>query len=408
MRILFITHYFFPEGNAPATRVHALTRRWAAQGHEVTVLTGTPNVPNGIPYDGYRNSLIRRESVDGVNVIRVWTYLAPNRGTIRRTLNYLSFMASAVVAGVFRRSPDVIIATSPQFFCGWAGVILSKLKRIPFILEIRDIWPESIAAVGAIRGRGAISFLERLERAMYASANAIVTVGDGYKDQLVARGVQPSRITVIPNGIEPAQAPTQSIDIRKQYNLQKQFIVSFVGTIGMACGLDVVLRACTILRDKGIDDITFMLVGDGAVRQTLKQQAEAQGLTNVIFTGLLPKTQALATIAASDACLVHLKNTELFRTVLPSKMLEAMGMGKPVLLGVSGYASDLLREADAGICFDPEDERALVSAVTRLAGDPDEARRMGQAGKAFVETHFNMKSLAVRYMELLRRICKPL
>src|SRR5688572_1385647 len=199
MRILFISHYFHPEGNAPATRVTEMTRRWAAAGHDVTVITGAPNVPDGVVYDGYENRWRSREQREGVEVVRVWTYLAPNQGTLRRIANYLSFMVMAALAGLSVRRPDVVIATSPQFFCGWAGVIVSTLRRLPFVLEVRDLWPESIEAVGAMRNRRLLRFLEWLEHRMYAAATRIVTVGGGYRDKLCERGVDPARIDVIPN-----------------------------------------------------------------------------------------------------------------------------------------------------------------------------------------------------------------
>ena len=207
LRILFLSHYFHPEGNAPATRVTEMTRRWAAQGHDVTVITGVPNVPDGVVYPGYRNRWLQRETHAGVEVVRVWTYLAPNKGTARRILNYVSFMLTAALAGLFVRRPDVVIATSPQFFCGWAGVIVTALRRLPFVLEIRDLWPESIEAVGAMRNRRLLRFLEWLEQRMYAAASRIVTVGDGYRAKLIERGVDPERIDVIPNGVDLARVP---------------------------------------------------------------------------------------------------------------------------------------------------------------------------------------------------------
>ena len=190
MRILFFSHYFPPEGNAPASRTHENCKRWVRKGHKVIVITCAPNVPDGVVYEGYRNKLYQRENVEGIGVIRVWTYIAANKGTTRRIMNYVSYMLSAVFFALFLKRPSVVIATSPQFFCGWAGVIVSRLRRVPFILEIRDIWPESIVAVGAFRSKRLLRILEWLELKMYAAAHHIITVGKGYKRKLIEKGVQ--------------------------------------------------------------------------------------------------------------------------------------------------------------------------------------------------------------------------
>ncbi|MBN1268173.1 MAG: glycosyltransferase family 4 protein [Kiritimatiellae bacterium] len=401
MHLLFLSHYFPPEGNAPARRVYEMTRRWVKAGHEVTVITCAPNVPNGVVYDGYRNRFRQVEVVEGVQVVRVWTYLAPNRGTVRRTLNYLSYMVSAVLASFSVKRPDVLIATSPQFFCGWAGVLASRLRRVPFILEIRDIWPESIAAVGAIRRPAIIRFLERLERRLYAAARQIVAVGDGYKARLVERGVAPEKVTVISNGVDLATfAPRPpSAEVRERFGLAGRFVCAYVGTIGMASGLGVVLRAADLLKKKGQADIVFLLVGDGAVRSDLEWEARALGLDNVVFAGRLDMQMIPEVLSACDACLVHLKKQPLFTTVLPSKIFEAAAMGKPVVLGVEGEAAALVESAGAGLCIEPENEAALVAAVERLAADPALSERLGRGGLVGISRRFDCDTLAAKYLQ---------
>jgi glycosyltransferase involved in cell wall biosynthesis len=404
MRIVFLTHYFHPEGNAPATRVTEMTRRWVAAGHDVTVITGVPNVPDGVVYEGYRNRWLQRETRDGVSVVRVWTYLAPNKGTARRIANYLSFMVTAALAGLFVRRPDVVIATSPQFFCGWAGVIVTALRRLPFVLEIRDIWPESIEAVGAMGNRRLLRALEWLEHRMYAVATRIVTVGDGYRGKLVERGVDAQRIDVIPNGVDLGAfaAGADGSGVRERYRLGDHFVCAYLGTIGMGCGLDVVLRAAQLLRERGRDDVRFLLVGDGAVREELEARAHAEGLDErVIFTGRQPKNDMPAFLAATDACLVHLTRTELFKTVLPSKIFEGAAMGKPIILGVEGFAAELVASAEAGICIQPENEHELVEATSKLAADPALARRLGAAGHERIASRYTYDRLAAEYEQLL-------
>lgn len=409
MRILFLSHYFPPEGNAPATRVFEMCRRWVRAGHHVTVITCAPNVPNGKVYAGYRNRLRQREDVEGIEVIRVWTYLAPNKGKVRRIVNYLSYFVCASFAGLFVQRPDVVIATSPQFFCGWAGVIVSRLRRLPFILEIRDIWPESIVTVGAMKKSRMVMFLERLERRLYASARHIVTVGEGYRRQLEARGVQPARISVITNGVDrTAPAPSQRDGpLLDRLGLKDGFVCSYIGTIGMASGLDVVLRAARNLKTSRRGDIRFLLVGDGAVRAELERVAKAEQLDNVIFAGLQSRTRLNAFFSISDACLVHLRKKELFETVLPSKLLEAMAMAKAVVLGVKGSAAELIRESGAGICIEPENENELIAAIERLAADRALAESMGASGRCYVLKHFDLDVLARNYLTVVEQTAKP-
>jgi len=407
MHILYLSHYFVPENNAPAARVHAMAREWVREGHQVTVLTGAPNVPAGVVYDGYRNGLWQDEWIDGIHTIRVWTYLAPNAGTVRRTVNFVSYFVSASVAAAFVRRPDVVIATSPQFFAGWAGVPAHWAHRAPFVLEVRDLWPESITAVGAMDRGLAVRALEVMERTLYAAADHIVTVGDGYREQLMARGVPAAKIDVVTNGVDTELFYPRDPDpaVRARYGVARDaFVVVFAGTIGMASGLDVVLRAARRLRARGRTDIVFLLVGDGAVRAELEATARTEGLDNVVFTGMVPRAQLPDVLAASDACLVHFKRREIFTTILPSKLFEDAAMAKPILLGFEGHAAALVRTADCGLIFTPEDDEALAAAAERLADDPAEARRLGENGRRHVLAHFDRRRLARDYLAVLERV----
>lgn len=407
LRITFISHYFFPEGNAPASRVHEMCKRWVRDGHDVTVITGAPNAPAGRVYDGYRNRAVTHEEVDGIKVVRVWTYIAANKGTFRRILNYLSFMLSATLAGLLTRRPDVLIATSPQFFCGLAGLMVAECRQVPFVLEIRDIWPESIAAVGAVSKRPVLRVLEWLERLMYRRASHIVTVGQGYKTQLLERGVPEESISIITNGVDPDVYMPAAGDpvnpLRAKYGLNGQFLCGYVGTIGMACGLDVVLRAGELLKAKGRDDVAIILVGDGAVREDLESRAKQLGLINIIFAGQVGKHEVPAHLQMLDACLVHLRRQDLFRYVLPSKIFEAAAMEKPIVLGVAGYAAELIEKAGAGVTFEPENAEQLVAALEQLAANGEQARRFGESGRRYVMQHFDRDQLSKDYLFIIER-----
>ena len=409
MRILFLTHYFPPEGNAPASRTYENCKRWVKAGHDVDVITCVPNVPDGVVYEGYKNCLKQTELVDGIKVTRVWTYIAANKGTSKRIMNYLSYMFSAVFWGIFSKKLDVIIATSPQFFCGWAGVILSKLRRKKFILEIRDIWPESIVAVGAMQNSRMLNILEWLELKMYATADHIVTVGEGYKQRLIEKNVDKEKISVVMNGVDTElfSPMDRDIQLQKKWGLDGKFVCSYVGTVGMACGLEVVIEAARKLKQMGRENIAFLIVGDGARRDELQKMATEHQLDNIVFTGRQDKDLIPNFLSISDACLVHLKNTELFKTVIPSKIFEAAGMAKPIIIGVAGFATEIVKRANAGICIEPENAEQLAQEVKNLADDPQLCQSLGQAGREYVIKHHNCDSLANEYLDIIVRFVSP-
>jgi len=408
MRILFLTHYFPPEVNAPAARTYEHCRRWVEMGHDVTVVTCVPNCPDGVIYPGYRNRWRRQVSyVDGIRVVRIWTYLAPNAGTVRRIANYLSYMFSATLASLRLPRPDLVVATSPQFFCGWAGVLVSWLKWSRFVLEVRDIWPESIETVGAIKNRFALRMLRRMERWMYRSANHIVTVGQGYRANILEKVDLADRVSVVTNGVDLDCFTPGPPDLRflHVWDLEDKFVCSYVGTIGMAHGLDVVIRAARLLKQRGRSDIAFCLVGDGASRRQLEDEVQQAGLQDmVILTGRLPKEEIPPVLASSDAALIHLRGTELFGTVIPSKIFETMAMGRPIIMGVRGEALEIVKRAGAGLEMTPDCAESLAEAVEKLADNPRLRERLGRSARGFVRRHYDRDVLAADYLRLLGRV----
>lgn len=406
MKILFLTHYFPPEGNAPASRTYDNCKRWVAAGHEVTVLTCAPNVPDGKVYEGYRNRLRQEEWIDGIRVVRVWTFLAPNKGAVKRILNYLSYFVMAGFFGLFLPRPDVLVATSPQFFCGLAGMLLARVRRIPRVLEIRDIWPESIEAVGAMRKSVITRMLEKVERFMYRSADHIVTVGKGYQIKLLERGVAKDSITVITNGadLQFYSPGPPDFGLRQEFGLENKFVAAYVGTIGMASGLDVTFAAARKLAAEGNDSIRFLLVGDGAERANLEARAEAEGVRHVVFTGRLDKSRIPSLLRSVDACLIHLRKSDLFTTVLPSKLFEAFATARAVILGVDGNAREVLEAANAGIFVEPENVDQLIAAVKRLQSDSAAREVFERNGLAHVQAFYDRDKLAIYYLGLLKRV----
>lgn len=404
MRILFLTHYYAPEVNAPASRTAEHCRAWVRAGHRVTVVTGTPNHPQGKPFPGYGNPLWRRETIDGVDVIRLWTLLAPNEGFGRRTANYLSYAAAATLAIPALPAADVVISTSPQFFCGLAGLPVAWLKRAPWVLEIRDLWPDSILAVGAMTRGASIRALERLETLAYRRADAVVAVANAFVPHIAARRGTDETVAVFVNGVDlaafsPGGDPQAA---KRALGLEGRFVAAYVGTHGMAHGLGTLLDAAERLRHR--TDIVFLLVGDGAERRAIEDARAARGLDNVVMLGQRPKAEMPGIWTATDVSLIHLKRSDLFTKVLPSKMAEAMGMERPIVLGVEGEAATVLAAAGAGIAVPPEDADALAAAVRTLADDPATAAAYGRAGRAYAERRLDRARIADDYLAFLERV----
>ncbi|MCK4396242.1 glycosyltransferase family 4 protein [candidate division WOR-3 bacterium] len=401
MHIIFLTHYFPPEVNAPATRTYENCKCWVESGHEVTVITGAPNMPDGVIYKGYKNKFFNWDEMNGIKILRVWTYIAPNRGIFRRTLNYISFMVSSLLGVFLIKNGDMVIATSPQFFCGIGGSFFSRIKRLPFILEVRDIWPDSIIAVGALTNRSLIRFFEKLEISLYRSAEKIIVVTESLKKIISHKGIPEIKIFVIKNGVDLSFFNPHNYDnkIRAELNLSGKFIVSYIGTIGMAHALDQVLRVAERLRS--ITDIVFLLVGSGATREILIHEKERKNLSNVIFIEKQPKNLVPTFYAASDACLVTLKKTPLFKGALPSKIFEIMAMAKPIILGIDGEAREVVEKAKAGIFFEPENEEQLEEVILRLYRNKQERQILGNNGRNFVKKYFNREKLANDYLKVL-------
>lgn len=404
MRILFLTDNFPPETNAPATRTFEHTRRWVRAGAKVTVVTTAPNFPTGRIFPGYRNRLFQREWIDGVETIRVWTYITANQGFARRTLDYMSFMVMGFLAGLFLTRPNVIISTSPQFFTACAAYVLSIFKRRPFVFELRDLWPDSIIAVGAMRETTAIRALKRLEYFLYRKASRIVSVTNSFKTVLSGNGVPADKIAVVRNGADlkgftPGPKP---VELVKTHGLEGKFVAAYIGTIGMAHGLGTILEAAE--RMKANRGVAFVLVGDGAERVALQRQARERGLDNVVFVGSVGKDAVVRYWRLADAALVLLRDRPVFRHVLPSKMFEAMATARPIVLGVLGESADLLEAAGAGVVIQPESAEALEKAILRLATDPEASKEMGRKGRRFVEAEFDRDKLAALMLEELRSV----
>jgi len=411
MKILYVSQYFPPEMGAPAARVSELARHWVKAGHQVTVLTGFPNHPTGVVPSEYRAKLRRlvcREQKDGINIVRTWLFPCPNRKAHERLLNYLSFVVSSCITGIFLSRPDVVIATSPQLFVGLAGRWLGSIKRTPFILEIRDLWPESITASGM--GSDAdlsIRLLRGLSAFLYRTCNHLVVVTPAFKQELVTKWHVPTeKISLVENGVETDLFTPNGtgVEIKRELDLEGKFVVSYVGTLGLAHGLEALLKAAAQLQTD-FPDIRFLLVGEGADKNRLVTLASELKLTNVRFLLQQPRQKIPAIIRASDACLVLLRKAAVFETVIPTKMLEFMACGRPIILGVDGQARQVIETAGAGIFIEPEDSCALVKAVTHLYLDSGLREALGQNGREYIVEHLSRQRTSETYASVLKAQC---
>jgi glycosyltransferase involved in cell wall biosynthesis len=351
MHILFLSDNFPPEVNAPASRTFEHCREWVRAGHTVTVVTCVPNFPKGRVFPGYRNQLWQTDCMDGIEVVRVWTYITANEGFARRVLDYLSYMFAATLASLFVRRVDIVVGTSPQFFAACAAWAVGTMKRVPWIFELRDIWPESIRAVGAMRDSVTLRWLQKLEMFLYRRATAIVSVTHAFRSTLINRGIDPEKIHVVTNGVDSSRFSPRPKDqeLVSRLGLEDKFVAGYIGTHGLAHALDTLLDAAKILADAPDGDrYRFLLLGDGAEKQALEARAQREGLDNVRFIETVPKEDVARYWSVLDVSIIHLKKTELFRTVIPSKLFECMGMGIPVLHGVEGESADIVRQRAGG------------------------------------------------------------
>ena len=379
MHILFLSDNFPPEVNAPASRTHAHCRLWAQAGHEVTVVTGAPNFPKGRVFEGYRNAWRREETIDGIRVIRVWTYITANEGFARRVLDYLSFMATGALAALGVRRVDVVVGTSPQFFTACAAWLVGALKRVPYVFELRDLWPESIKAVGAMEESRVLRWLERLELFLYRRAALVVSVTHSFRDNLRRRGIDPGKVVVVTNGVDIAEFSPRPKDagLIRSLGLEGKFVAGYVGTHGMAHGLETLLEAAERLRrGPGGERYRLLMLGDGARKAALVEHAKALGLDSVVFLDSVPKEEVARYWSLLDVAVIHLRRTELFTTVIPSKLFECMGMGIPVLHGVAGESAAIVRDEGVGEVFEAENAPELVARLLALRDDSDARARM--------------------------------
>jgi UDP-N-acetylmuramyl pentapeptide phosphotransferase/UDP-N-acetylglucosamine-1-phosphate transferase/glycosyltransferase involved in cell wall biosynthesis len=401
-RTVIVTHYFLPETGAPQARLSSLAAAWAADGDEVTVLTGMPSHPTGVLPPEYRRAIRRIERKDGYRIVRTWLYATPNEGLVRKTICHLSFMVTSVLLGWRALGPtDVVVVSSPTFFAIGSGWLLARIKRARLVVEIRDLWPAIFTELGVLTYRPVIRLLERLELAAYSAADTVVVVSDGFRANLIERGVPSDKVHTIRNGVCPAEFDPDAVPsqvVRTELSAARgDCLVLYAGTHGISQGLPSVADAAALLRGEAI---RFAFVGEGADKRRLRDRVTELELDNVTMRSGMPHDQVPALLAAADICLVTLRDVPLFSTFIPSKIFEYLASGRAVIGALAGEAAQILREAGA-VVVPPEGSVALAEAIRALAADARRREAMGRQGRRYVEEYFDRAILARHYRKLL-------
>ncbi len=405
MHILFITDNFPPEVNAPATRTYEHCKYWVEAGAKVTVITCNPNFPQGKLYKGYRNRWIHKETMDGIHVIRTWSYIHPNEGFAMRILDHLSFAFTSFWQGLFLSNIDIIVATSPQFFTTFSAYSLSLFKRKPWVFEVRDMWPEGIIFLK--KDTFLYKFLEKIELFLYRKADHIITVTESFRENISKRAsLQLCKITTIYNGANNALFVKKDKDeyLLEKLNLSNKFVIGYAGTLGVSHNLDVLID-----RFKNIENINpsihFLFIGDGAVKSTLLDKAKQYDINNFTLLPPVSKDEIINYISLFDVGLVPLKKNPAYLKVIPSKIFELSAMNIPILLGVEGEVKNILLEYQAGISYIPDSLDDFEKSVLFLADD-DNLRLKYKSGQQLLANNFDRKKLAYKMYDVLQKVIK--
>ena len=412
MKILYVSHLYEPEMGAQPVRVRQLATRWARLGHDVTVLTGFPNHPGGRIYDGFRRrawKLVDSEIDEGVRVVRTWYVPRPNRGALNRAIAFSSYTLSAALTSLAQRPFDVVIGTVPQPLSPLSAWFRSRVGGAKFVLEVRDLWPEGLVATGqASTSSFSYRALERVASFLHNRADHVVAVTDALSDFVVeSRGVPSNRVDVVRAGIDvnAFSADTDASEHKERWGVAGNFVVSYVGTLGNAHDLGVLLRAAKSLQESE-PGIRIHIAGTGAEEESLDRLSSDLGLTNTRFLGHQPRNAIPSILAASDVCIATLRPDPVFETVVPTKLYEYMAAGRPVVSNVPGEAARLLEEAGAGVVVTPGDPEAIASAIRRMASDDGARAKMGTSGRSYAGETASWQSRAELYLEILGRVVR--
>ena len=378
----------------------------AGRTHQVTVICPAPNYPEGKIYEGWKNQLFKRMTDNNVHVLRTW--IVPDRGRsfLKRLLHYSSFMITGFFAALAQKRPEIIVVSSPPLFIGLSGALLSKIWRVPFVFDVRDVWPESAAAVGIMKKGLFFRVAEGLERRIYRAAARITVTSQGIEKAIVAKGISQSKISFIPNGAEldffyPADEMGRA-RLKNEYWLTNKFVVLYGGNVGLAQNTEILIRCAHILRDK--KDIVFLMVGGGVIRESIEAQAKKKGLENIRFLGQVSRDEMKKVYGLSDAGLILYKKSDVFANVLPGKLFDLWAAGLPIIINLKGEAGDLITRARSGVVVAGEDPQALCEAILHLWKNPEKREEMGKNGRKFAERYFDREKISAQFEKILLEV----
>jgi len=411
LKIGYLVQQFPPEVGAGPARVTEMALRWRDAGAEVVVVTAMPNRPEGRIHPGYRNKLFMSEEWEGIRVHRSWLYASPRHGFARTVVNNATFMATAALTALMRlERPDVLIASSPPFFPHVAGAAVSRLRRIPLVLEIRDLWPDYLVGMNVLKdGAAATRALFALERRLLRAAAHTVVVTESFRRRVAEKGVPLERIDVIPNGVDTAlyHPAREEPPVEALARAPGEFLVGYLGNFGAGQGLAAVVEAAARLAERA-PGVRFVLAGDGPDRERVLACAAALGTSNLTVGPSIPKEHTRAFYNCCDVCLVPLAPYPILQETVPSKIFEVMACERPVLAALAGEGACIVQGAGAGLVVPPGDPEALADAVLALRDMPAAERAaMGKRGRLHVAEHFSRDVLAARYLEILGRVADP-
>jgi len=407
MRILYLSQYFPPEAGATQSRAYEMAHTWVRMNHEVTMISEFPNHPSGIMPPKYKWKFFEKANLDGIEVIRVWVKASPVKNFRNRMLFYLSYMVNAIIAGLFlsRGRYDLLYSTSPPLFVGGVALVLSYLKHIPMVFEVRDLWPESAIALGEITNTRLISLASKLEDMCYRKAVRIIVVTQGVNNKLIQRGIPEGKLSIIPNGANTdlfVFNPTYREYIRKELGLTGKFIAIYAGIHGLAQNLETVLLSARELMNN--PKIHFLMIGDGPKKSELISIASFYNLTNLTFLTEKPRELIPMYLSTADIALVPLRKAEVFDTVVPSKIFDAWACRRPVLLSIGGEARELVETINGGIYIHPEDPTKMTEAMIKLLNSQGELDVMGKNGYEFTVQNHSRKALAEKLISQLEKL----
>lgn len=403
MKVVVVYQYYQGHGAPGHSLVYELTQFLAERGHDVTVVSGeTGYMQRNIPNLPWYQRIVRRERDGKVNVVRTYTYSELHRSYIGRLLSFISFSLSCPLGLLSVAKPDVVLASSPPIFPMFPAWLICKLRRIPFVLEVRDLWPASAVQMGILKNRQLIGIMAWMERVLYNQSKKIVALTEGIRDDICSRGWSKSKVELVTCGVDfdklYPDAPGAAF-IRDKFGWQDKKIVLYFGALGEANNLPVTLRTAQRLQLR--EDIVFVLIGDGMKRGETEKQVKELGLKNVLVLPPVPKDEARLYINAADVCLVTLRDIPLFDGAIPTKLIDYMACGKAVLCGIRGEAEAIVEGAEAGVMFEPDNDEQLSKLIVDLLRDKARAEKMGGGGLSYVQTRFSALKMRQQMESLL-------